>query len=69
MRIVMLSAARELPRGMRVNVVSPTMTGDSADDFASDFPGLRPVPTDELVEHYRYCVEEAGSGQIIRAYG
>lgn len=33
------SAALELPRGMRVNVVSPTMVGDSVDSFASTFPG------------------------------
>ena len=53
----------------RINVVSPTMVGDSADAFADDFPGLRPVPIHELVGHYRQCVEGKESGQIIRAYG
>ncbi|MFE9743965.1 short chain dehydrogenase [Saccharothrix saharensis] len=64
-----LSAAVELPRGMRINVVSPTLVGDSVDAFGEHFPGLRPVPTDELVDHYLRCVEGDGTGQVIRAYG
>ncbi|MFD5826895.1 short chain dehydrogenase [Lentzea sp. NPDC060358] len=64
-----LSAAIELPRGMRINVVSPTMIGDSVDAFADHFPGMRPVPMDELVEHYLDCVEGDSTGRVIRAYG
>jgi NAD(P)-dependent dehydrogenase (short-subunit alcohol dehydrogenase family) len=64
-----LSAAIELPRGMRINVVSPTMIGDSVDAFADDFPGMRPVPMDELVDHYLACIEGTGTGQVVRAYG
>jgi hypothetical protein len=62
-------AALELPHGMRVNVVSPSVMGDSADAFAGYFPGMRPVPMDELVGHYRQRVEGESFGQIIRAYG
>lgn len=64
-----LSAAIELPRNMRVNVVSPTLVGDSAAAFAEDFPGMAPVPMDELVGHYLHCIEGDGTGEIIRAYG
>ncbi|GAA3733945.1 short chain dehydrogenase [Plantactinospora mayteni] len=64
-----LSAAIELPRKMRINVVSPTMVGDSVDTFAEHFPGMRPVPMDELVDHYLHCVEDDSTGRIIRAYG
>ncbi|MFD9697860.1 short chain dehydrogenase [Lentzea sp. NPDC059081] len=64
-----LSAAVELPRGMRINVVSPTMIGDSVDAFAGHFPGMRPVPMDDLVEHYLDCVEGDHTGRVIRAYG
>ncbi|MEU3273999.1 short chain dehydrogenase [Saccharomonospora sp. NPDC006951] len=64
-----LSAAVELPRGMRINVVSPTMIGDSVEAFAEHFPGMRPVPMDDLVEHYLSCVEGEGTGHIVRAYG
>ncbi|GAA3839009.1 short chain dehydrogenase [Saccharothrix violaceirubra] len=64
-----LSAALELPRGMRINVVSPTMVGDSVDAFAEHFPGMRPVPMDDLVHHYLDCVEGPHTGRIVRAYG
>jgi NAD(P)-dependent dehydrogenase (short-subunit alcohol dehydrogenase family) len=64
-----LSAAIELPRGLRINVVSPTLVGDSVDTFAEQFPGLRPVPMDELVAHYVDCVEGDRTGSVIRAYG
>ncbi|MFD7551593.1 short chain dehydrogenase [Streptomyces sp. NPDC059578] len=64
-----LSAAIELPRDLRINVVSPTLIGDSVDEFGEHFPGLRPVPMDELVDHYVACVEGDGTGRIIRAYG
>ncbi|MEU1545815.1 short chain dehydrogenase [Nocardia sp. NPDC005745] len=64
-----LSAAIELPRRMRINVVSPTMIADSVDAFAGDFPGMRPVPMDELVDHYLRCIEGNDTGGVIRAYG
>ncbi|WP_424186526.1 short chain dehydrogenase [Actinokineospora sp. G85] len=64
-----LSAAIELPRGMRVNVVSPTMIGDSIEVFGDHFPGMRPVPMTELIDHYLHCVESDDTGHIIRAYG
>jgi hypothetical protein len=64
-----LSAAIELPAGMRINVVSPTMIADSADTYAEQFPGMRPVPMDQLVDHYLQCVEGSETGRIIRAYG
>ncbi|WP_327287540.1 short chain dehydrogenase [Streptomyces sp. NBC_01198] len=64
-----LSAAIEVPRDMRVNVVSPTMVGDSVAAFTDHFPGMAPVPMDHLVDRYLQCVEGDGTGQIIRAYG
>ncbi|WP_329079793.1 MULTISPECIES: short chain dehydrogenase [unclassified Streptosporangium] len=64
-----LSAAIELPRGMRINVVSPTMVGDSVATFGEHFPGMRPVAMDELVGHYLHCVEGDDTGGVIRAYG
>lgn len=64
-----LSAALELDGRYRVNVVSPTMVGDSVDEYADLFPGLSSVPMDTLVEHYVDCIEDDGTGQIIRAYG
>jgi NAD(P)-dependent dehydrogenase (short-subunit alcohol dehydrogenase family) len=64
-----LSAAIELPREMRINVVSPTMVDASMNAFGKHFPGMLPVPMDELVNHYLACVEGDDTGRIIRAYG
>jgi NAD(P)-dependent dehydrogenase (short-subunit alcohol dehydrogenase family) len=64
-----LSAAIELPRGMRINVVSPTKIEDSVDVFDDQFPGMRPVSMDQLVEHYMHCIRGDDTGRVIRAYG
>jgi NAD(P)-dependent dehydrogenase (short-subunit alcohol dehydrogenase family) len=64
-----LSAAIELPRGLRINVVSPTMVEDSAAELGQEFPGLTPVSMESLVADYVRCVEGSGTGEIIRAYG
>jgi hypothetical protein len=45
------------------------MIEDSADTFDEQFPGMRPVPMDDLVEHYVQCVGGNDTGKIIRAYG
>lgn len=64
-----LSAALELRRGLRANVVSPTMVADSAEVFGDAFPGLRAVSMEDLVADYLKCIEGQENGQIIRAYG
>lgn len=65
----MLSAALELEGRYRVNAVSPTIVGDSVDEYADLFPGLNSVSMDTLVAHYIDCVEGAATGRIVRAYG
>lgn len=62
------SAAIELRRELRINVVSPSMVGDSAAEYGSLFPGLKSVPMDRLVEAYADCVEGSQTGQIKRLY-
>lgn len=64
-----LSAALELHGRYRVNVISPTIVGDSVDEYTALFPGLASVPMDTLVGHYVDCIEGDATGQIIRAYG
>lgn len=64
-----LSAAIELPKKIRINVVSPGLVADSALEFGSLFPGLPPVPMAEVIEAYRSSVEGELNGQIIRLYG
>lgn len=63
------SAAIELPRGMRVNAVSPTMVGDSVEAYSKYFPGMRPVPMDTLLGDYLACIHGRQTGRVVRAYG
>jgi NAD(P)-dependent dehydrogenase (short-subunit alcohol dehydrogenase family) len=63
-----LSAAIELKRGLRINVVSPGMVEDSARAYGHLFPGMNAVPMETLVAAYSRCVEGAGTGEIVRVY-
>lgn len=64
-----LSAAIELPRGLRINAVSPTMVADSIRDFGHLFPGMKPVSMDRLIAAYVDCVEGSATGEIVKLYG
>jgi NAD(P)-dependent dehydrogenase (short-subunit alcohol dehydrogenase family) len=64
-----LSASIELPRRMRINVISPTLVGETIEASDAHFPGMEPVLVDDLVEIYVDLVEGNMTGQIIRAYG
>lgn len=64
-----LSAAVELQRGLRVNVVSPGIIEDSVKDSGPVFPGLRPVAMNGVVDAYVKSIESDISGNIIRVYG
>lgn len=62
------AAAQELPRGLRVNVVCPTVVEDSAEAYADFFPGFDPVSMERVVNGYVRSVEGRMSGEIIRIY-
>ncbi len=63
-----LAAALELPRGLRCNVVCPTVVEDSAQMYADFFPGFDPAPMDKVVNGYIRCIETTIKGRIIRIY-
>lgn len=58
-------AAVEMPRGIRVNVVSPGLLAVSAPRYGAWFPGHRPVPSEDVARAYVKSVEGALSGQVI----
>lgn len=62
------AAAHELPRGLRVNVVCPTVVEDSAEMYADFFPGFNPAPMSKVVNAYVRCLMTKINGQIIRIY-
>ena len=62
-----ISAAVELPRGIRINSVSPGLVEDSA-QMSSYFPGHELVPMHRVASAYVKSVEGAITGQVIKVY-
>lgn len=58
-------AAIELPRGQRINVVSPGMLEVSAPRYGAWFPGHTPVSSQAVGRAYVKSVEGALTGQVL----
>jgi len=58
------AAAIEMPRGMRVNSVSPTVLVEAMDNYAPYFRGFKPVPAAEVALAYAKSVEGLQTGQV-----
>lgn len=63
-----ITAAAELKRNIRVNVVSPGLAEDSYAAIGHLFPGFNSVPMPKLVNAYLKSVEGVINGQVIRVY-
>ncbi|MCK7615751.1 short chain dehydrogenase [Roseibium sediminicola] len=59
------SAAIEMPRGLRINVVSPGMLDVSASRYGKWFHGHKPVLSQDVGLTYAKCVEGALTGQVV----
>jgi len=59
-------AAIELPRGLRINVVSPTVVEESLPVYAPYFRGTKAVPASEAALGYAKSVEGAQTGRVYR---
>ncbi|MEK1911779.1 MAG: short chain dehydrogenase [Pseudomonas chlororaphis] len=57
------AAAIELPRGLRVNSVSPTVLEEAMDSYAPYFRGYKPVPGADVARAYAKSVEGLQTGQ------
>lgn len=57
-------AAIELPRGLRINIVSPTVISEAMDKYAPYFRGFKPVAVAEAALAYSKSVEGAHTGQV-----
>jgi NAD(P)-dependent dehydrogenase (short-subunit alcohol dehydrogenase family) len=58
------SAAIEMPKGIRINVVSPTVLTESMDKLAEYFYGFESVPASRVALAYSKSVEGAQTGQV-----
>jgi len=60
------AAAIEMPRGLRINVVSPTVILESMPKYAPYFRGFEPVSASRAALAYSKSVEGLQTGQIYR---
>jgi NAD(P)-dependent dehydrogenase (short-subunit alcohol dehydrogenase family) len=60
-----IGAAIEMPRGLRINAVSPGLLADAAQKYDGFFPGHVPVSNERIGFAFAKSVEGAVNGQII----
>ena len=61
-----VAAAIEMPRGIRINAVSPGLLVDAAQKYDGYFPGHDPVSSRRVGLAYAKSVEGAVTGQVIK---
>ncbi|WP_223070369.1 short chain dehydrogenase [Paenibacillus caui] len=62
------SAAIEMPRGIRINSVSPNVLQESLDKYGEFFPGFEAVPASRVALAFKKSVEGAQTGQNYEVY-
>src|SRR5438128_8020166 len=60
------AAAVELPKGLRINVVSPTMLKESESQFAQFFIGMIPVEGWKVGQAYKRAILGAQTGRVYK---
>lgn len=60
------AAAIELPRGIRINTVSPTVVTEALGTYDSFFPGFESVGVNTVANAYRKSVAGLFTGKVIR---
>ena len=62
------AAAIELPRGIRINVVSPTVLTEAMDAYAPYFRGFEPVSAARAAMAFSRSVEGRQTGQVYKVW-
>jgi NAD(P)-dependent dehydrogenase (short-subunit alcohol dehydrogenase family) len=61
------AAATELPRGIRINCVSPTVLAESP-QYQPYFPGYPPIPADAVANAYLRSISNPFTGRILKLH-
>ncbi|HMT02567.1 MAG TPA: short chain dehydrogenase [Burkholderiales bacterium] len=61
------SASIEMTRGVRINVVSPTILKESMDKYGDFFNGFIPVAANDVAQSYIKSIDGHQTGQVYRA--
>lgn len=60
------AAAIELPRGLRINVISPTLLTESIGTYGAFFPGFETVSAERAALAYQRSVDGPQTGRVYR---
>lgn len=63
-----LAAAIELPRGIRINAVNPSVVQESLDIFGPYFHGFEAVPASRVAMAYSRSIEGRQTGRVYRVW-
>ena len=63
-----IAASQELPNGIRINAVCPTVVEDSAEEYGDYFIGFDPAPMQRVVNGYLRSIEGKITGRVIKIY-
>ena len=63
-----INAALEMPNGIRLNVVSPSVLLESVEKYGEQ-EGRYPIPGKDVAEAYKRTVYENITGEVIRIFG
>ena len=62
------AAAIELPRGLRINAVSPTVFEESMEGYGPFFRGFQPVPVARAALAFSRSIEGRQTGQVYQVF-
>lgn len=62
------ASAMEMPRGIRINIVSPTVLRESLGKYGPFFRGVKPVPAEDVALAYNRSVESFVNGQVLKVW-
>ena len=62
-----IGSSQELPRGIRINTVSPTVVTEALGKYDAYFPGFESVSVKTVANAYRKSIAGLMSGKIIKA--
>ncbi|MDX2204142.1 MAG: short chain dehydrogenase [Hyphomicrobiaceae bacterium] len=62
------AAAVELPRGLKINAVSPSLLIESEERYRGSFPGFKPVAAADVALAYVRSIEGGQTGQIYQVF-
>lgn len=62
------TVSTDLPRGIRINVVSPNVVQESLDTYGAFFPGSNPVPAQLVANAFVRSAHGVETGHVLKVW-